>query len=40
LAFEASDGTLRFVTNLPCGATPVVALEVRRTAASSGDSLD
>jgi hypothetical protein len=31
LAFEASDGTLRFVTNLPCGATPVVALEVRRT---------
>jgi hypothetical protein len=40
LAFEASDGTLRFITNLPCGATPVVALEVRRTAASSGDSLD
>ena len=31
LAFEASDGTLRFVTNLPCGAVPVVALEVRRT---------
>lgn len=32
LAFEASDGTLRFVTNLPCGAAPVIALEVRRTA--------
>ena len=31
LAFEASDGTLRFVTNLPCGAIPVIALEVRRT---------
>lgn len=31
LAFEASDGTLRFVTNLPCGATPAIALEVRRT---------
>jgi hypothetical protein len=31
LAFEASDGTLRFVTNLPCGAVPVIALEVRRT---------
>jgi hypothetical protein len=34
LAFEASDGTLRFVTNLPCGATPLIALEVRRTSAS------
>jgi hypothetical protein len=33
LAFEANDGTLRFVTNLPCGATPVIALEVRRTPA-------
>ncbi len=31
LAFEASDGTLRFLTNLPCGAVPVIALEVRRT---------
>ena len=31
LAFEASDGTLRFVTNLPCGSVPVSALEVRRT---------
>jgi len=38
LAFEASDGTLRFVTNLPCGATPVIALEVRRTPAASGNS--
>lgn len=34
LAFEASDGTLRFVTNLPCGAVPVIALEVRRTTSS------
>ena len=32
LAFEASDGTLGFVTDLPCGAVPVIALEVRRTA--------
>jgi hypothetical protein len=31
LAFQAPDGTLRFVTNLPCGATPVVALKVIRT---------
>jgi hypothetical protein len=38
LAFEASDGTLRFVTNLPCGATPVIALEVRRTPAAGGNS--
>jgi hypothetical protein len=38
LAFEASDGTLRFVTNLPCGATPIIALEVRRTPASGGNS--
>jgi hypothetical protein len=38
LAFEASDGTLRFVTNLPCSATPVIALEVRRTPAAGGNS--
>jgi hypothetical protein len=38
LAFEASDGLLRFVTNLPCGATPVIALDVRRTPAASGNS--
>jgi hypothetical protein len=38
LAFEASDGTLRFVTNLPCGATPVIALEVRRTPAGGNSS--
>jgi hypothetical protein len=31
LSFEDSNGTLRFITNLPCGATPVVALEIRRT---------
>lgn len=34
LAFEASDGTLRFVTNLPCGTVPMIALEVRRTTGS------
>jgi hypothetical protein len=38
LAFEDSAGTLRFVTNVPCGATPLVALEVRRSAGNaSGD---
>jgi hypothetical protein len=40
LAFEASDGTLRFVTNLPCGATPIIALEVRRTPAAGGNSIN
>jgi hypothetical protein len=31
LAFEAPDGTLRFVMNLPCdGSTPQVALQIRR----------
>ena len=40
LAFEASDGTLRFVTNLPCGAIPTVALEVRRTPAAGGNSIN
>jgi hypothetical protein len=40
LAFEASDGTLRFVTNLPCGATPVIALEVRRTSTADGNSMN
>jgi hypothetical protein len=37
LAFEASDGTLRFITNLPCGAVPVIALEVRRTPSGAGN---
>ena len=32
LAFEDSNGTLRFITNLPCGAVPSVALEIRRSA--------
>lgn len=35
LAFEDSAGTLRFVTNMPCGATPLVALEVRHSGVSS-----
>jgi hypothetical protein len=35
LAFEDSAGTLRFLTNIPCDGTPVVALEVRRTAGNT-----
>jgi hypothetical protein len=31
LAFQAQDGTLRFVTNLPCGAQPIIALKIVRT---------
>jgi len=31
LAFQDSAGTLRFVTNVPCGAVPLVALEIRRS---------
>ena len=31
LAFEDSNGTLRFITNLPCGAVPTVALEIHRS---------
>jgi hypothetical protein len=31
LAFEDNAGTLRFLTNVPCDGTPVVALEIRRT---------
>jgi hypothetical protein len=30
-AFEDNTGTLRFLTNIPCGGTPLVALEVRRS---------
>ena len=30
-AFQDSAGTLRFVTNVPCGATPQIALEIHRT---------
>ena len=30
-AFQDSAGTLRFVTNVPCGGTPEVALEIHRT---------
>ncbi|HEY2121462.1 MAG TPA: hypothetical protein VGH37_19930 [Candidatus Acidoferrum sp.] len=29
-AFEDSNGTLRFITNVPCDGTPQVALEIRR----------
>jgi len=32
LAFEDGAGTLRFLTDIPCGGTPVVKLEIRRTA--------
>ncbi len=31
LAFEDNAGTLRFLTNIPCDGTPIVALEIRRT---------
>ena len=32
ITFEDADGTLRLITNFPCnGATPQVALEIRRT---------
>jgi hypothetical protein len=31
LAFQAPDGTLRFVTNVPCGSEPTVALKIIRT---------
>ncbi|MGH9702630.1 MAG: hypothetical protein ACRD4K_04585 [Candidatus Acidiferrales bacterium] len=37
LAFEDREGTIRFLTNIPCGATPPVALEIRRTAGSTGN---
>lgn len=30
VVFQANDGTLRFVTNVPCEATPQIALEIRR----------
>jgi hypothetical protein len=35
LAFEDNTGTLRFLTNIPCGGTPLVALEVRRSDSSN-----
>jgi hypothetical protein len=38
LAFEDSAGTLRFLTNMPCDGTPVVALEVRRTGGNTPTS--
>jgi hypothetical protein len=37
LAFEDAAGTLRFLTNIPCGGTPVIALEIRRTADNSSN---
>jgi hypothetical protein len=30
VVFQNSAGTLRFVTNVPCEATPQIALEIRR----------
>jgi len=30
-AFQDTAGTLRFVTNVPCGGVPQIALEIRRT---------
>jgi len=32
LAFEDAAGTLRFLTDIPCGGTPIVRLEIRRVA--------
>jgi hypothetical protein len=37
LAFQAQDGTLRFLTNLPCGSQPVVALKIVRTEKGSSN---
>jgi hypothetical protein len=37
LAFEAPDGTLRFLTNLLCGSQPVVALKTVRTEKGSSN---
>jgi len=31
LAFQDKTGTLRFLTSLPCGGIPLVALEIRRS---------
>jgi len=31
LSFEDANGTLRFITNLPCGSVPTMALEIRRS---------
>jgi len=33
-AFEDASGTLRFITNVPCESTMLVALELRRTPAN------
>jgi len=30
LVFQDNNGTLRFITNVPCEATPQIALEIRR----------
>lgn len=37
LAFQAQDGTLRFVTNLPCGSQPMIALKIVRTEKGSSN---
>jgi hypothetical protein len=37
LAFEDSAGTIRFLTNIPCDGTPVVSLEIHRTAANASN---
>jgi hypothetical protein len=36
-AFQAPDGTLRFVTNLPCGSQPIIALKIARTEKGSSN---
>jgi hypothetical protein len=37
LAFQAPDGTLRFLTNLPCGSQPIIALKIVRTEKGSSN---
>ena len=34
LAFEDANGTIRFLTNIPCQGVPSVSLEIHRTAAN------
>jgi hypothetical protein len=38
LAFQDSKGTLRFVTNVPCGNTPIPVLEIHRTTGSGNNN--
>jgi hypothetical protein len=35
VVFQDNSGTLRFITNVPCEATPQIALEIRRASPSN-----